>query len=127
MVISRPQVFNSADVACVADGYWRFLGLQEEFYGSNVVLMQEKTSVARGNRRAGWFNVVRGAVRQVWKETERGKGFSGRFVVFSVLLCFALLCLLGFACLLSSFLLVYCAACGTRVDSLSLTGRSACT
>eukprot|EP00903_Cladosiphon_okamuranus_P022319 g20525.t1 len=37
---------------------------QEEFYGSNVVLMNEKTSFARGTRRQGWFNVVRGAVRQ---------------------------------------------------------------
>ncbi|CBJ34146.1 cyclic nucleotide-binding protein [Ectocarpus siliculosus] len=37
---------------------------QEEFYGSNVVLMNAKMSFARGARRQGWFNVVRGAVRQ---------------------------------------------------------------
>lgn len=30
-----------------------------------MVLMNEKTSLARGTRRQGWFNVVRGAVRQV--------------------------------------------------------------
>ena len=71
--------------------------IQEEFYGSNVVLMQEKTSTARGHRRAGWFNVVRGAVRQVGKRKKK------MFFAFAfALLCFAVLCcafaLLCFAC-----------------------------
>lgn len=37
----------------------------EEFYGSNVVLMKESGSDIQGHRRAGWFVVVRGSVRQL--------------------------------------------------------------
>lgn len=63
------DVFNSLSLAFHVGVFvvavMTFFFSQEEFYGSNVILMKEKTSTAKGHKRAGWFNVVRGAVRQV--------------------------------------------------------------